>query len=209
MTTNQTPSSGEMLPCPFCGSHRIAKRGHCLECNDCGASGPEFPNDATVYEVERRWNTRHVPTHPETEPTTNRGEISSKLVDAEAMEEIAAKLSGPTGKISLRTLDAAAAILRQQAQAVRGEAGGVSVDDLVRLLPGPYYMDPPDGGDVSLHEQLKRMAKDAERYRWLRSNAGFNEFLSYAGGGSYQIDQEFDLDDAIDDAINRAEVDRG
>lgn len=35
-------------------------------------------------------------------------------------------------------------------------------------LPGAYYMDPPDGGDVPVPEQLRRMAKDAERYRWLR-----------------------------------------
>ncbi len=35
-------------------------------------------------------------------------------------------------------------------------------------LPGVYYMDPPDGGDVSVSEQLRRMAKDAERYRLLR-----------------------------------------
>lgn len=35
-------------------------------------------------------------------------------------------------------------------------------------LPGVYYMDPPDGGDVPVSEQLRRMAKDAERYRLLR-----------------------------------------
>ncbi len=35
-------------------------------------------------------------------------------------------------------------------------------------LPGTYYMDPPDGGDVSIPEQIRRMAKDAARYRWLR-----------------------------------------
>ena len=36
---------------------------------------------------------------------------------------------------------------------------------LTALLPGTYYMDPPDGGSVTLLEQLERMAKDAERYR--------------------------------------------
>ncbi|EPW5494093.1 hypothetical protein ACV349_26855 [Pseudomonas aeruginosa] len=35
-------------------------------------------------------------------------------------------------------------------------------------LPGTYYMDPPDGGNVSIPEQIRRMAKDATRYRWLR-----------------------------------------
>ncbi|HCA6585628.1 TPA: ead/Ea22-like family protein [Pseudomonas aeruginosa] len=37
-----------------------------------------------------------------------------------------------------------------------------------RALPGTYYMDPPDGGNVSIPEQIRRMAKDAARYRWLR-----------------------------------------
>ena len=40
--------------------------------------------------------------------------------------------------------------------------------DLLNLLPGVYYMDPPDGGSVTVIEQLQRMAKDAERYRKLR-----------------------------------------
>jgi hypothetical protein len=41
------------------------------------------------------------------------------------------------------------------------------------LLPGTYYMDPPDGGDVSVYEQMRRMAKDAARYRWLRDEANY------------------------------------
>jgi hypothetical protein len=37
------------------------------------------------------------------------------------------------------------------------------------LLPNSAaYLDPPDGGDVSLIEQLRRMSVDARRYRWLR-----------------------------------------
>jgi hypothetical protein len=35
-------------------------------------------------------------------------------------------------------------------------------------LPGVHYMDPPDGGDVSLLKQLQRMSNDAARYRLLR-----------------------------------------
>lgn len=42
------------------------------------------------------------------------------------------------------------------------------LDKCAAALPGAYYMDQPDGGDVSVSEQLKRMAKDAERYRLLR-----------------------------------------
>lgn len=36
-------------------------------------------------------------------------------------------------------------------------------------LPGTYYMDPPDGGNVSIPEQIRRMAKDAERWRYART----------------------------------------
>lgn len=41
----------------------------------------------------------------------------------------------------------------------------VSTDELAALIPGPYYMDPPDGGSVSVMEQLRRMAHDAEKWR--------------------------------------------
>ena len=40
--------------------------------------------------------------------------------------------------------------------------------DVLRTLPGVYYMDPPDGGDASLLKQLQRMSNDAARYRLLR-----------------------------------------
>lgn len=33
------------------------------------------------------------------------------------------------------------------------------------LLPGYHYMDPPDGGDVTPLEQMRRMAEDAANYR--------------------------------------------
>lgn len=36
---------------------------------------------------------------------------------------------------------------------------------VLSVLPSVYYMDPPDGGDVSLLEQLRRMADDASKYR--------------------------------------------
>ena len=57
----------------------------------------------------------------------------------------------------------AAAQLKQERDTLAKE-----VDACASTLPGPYYMDPPDGGDVSISEQLRRMACDAARYRWLR-----------------------------------------
>jgi hypothetical protein len=63
------------------------------------------------------------------------------------------------------------------------------------LLPGVYYMDPPDGGNVDLVEQLRRMAKDAARYRWIRQNPTWIGFDS-----DYQA--EF-IDNAIDAALGK------
>lgn len=37
--------------------------------------------------------------------------------------------------------------------------------DCADALPGTYYMDPPDGGSVSIPEQLRRMAEDAASWR--------------------------------------------
>ena len=54
-------------------------------------------------------------------------------------------------------------------QAQQGDV--VSTDELSALLPGVYYMDPPDGGSVTVLEQVRRMAEDAARYRWLRDKA--------------------------------------
>lgn len=59
--------------------------------------------------------------------------------------------------------------LARPAPEALGAAKGVSEADLIALLPGTYYMDPPDGGSVTLLEQLQRMAKDAARFRWLNS----------------------------------------
>ena len=87
--------------------------------------------------------------------------------------------------MSERELDAVIAAieerdrLRQELAAARAEClrrqtiiGEVALErDAARaLLPGVYYMDPPDGGNVDLLEQWNRMAKDALRYRWLRRN---------------------------------------
>lgn len=45
------------------------------------------------------------------------------------------------------------------------------INECSAVLPGAHYMDPPDGGDVSIPEQLRRMARDAERYQWLRDSS--------------------------------------
>lgn len=63
----------------------------------------------------------------------------------------------------------------------------IQESELVALLPGPYYMDLPDGGSVSVMEQLRRMAEDAARYAWLRGQ--------HANGG--------ELDTRVDAARGR------
>ena len=65
--------------------------------------------------------------------------------------------------------------LREALQAAKAKAEPLTVPEtdfgnMADLLPGVVYMDPPDGGSVTLREQFERMAKDAARYRWLRDN---------------------------------------
>ena len=38
-------------------------------------------------------------------------------------------------------------------------------EELSKLLPGPWYIVPPDGGCVTLLEQFERMAEDARKWR--------------------------------------------
>jgi hypothetical protein len=75
-----------------------------------------------------------------------------KAAEAEASEQ--ARLLGISGSVEARLLARVAELERAISDA----------------LPGVVYMDPPDGGSVSLGEQLRRMAVDADRYRWLRDN---------------------------------------
>ena len=39
------------------------------------------------------------------------------------------------------------------------------IDEFAELLPGPCYMDLPDGGDVPVLEQFRRMSHDASMWR--------------------------------------------
>lgn len=48
---------------------------------------------------------------------------------------------------------------------IEAEAERAIVAKLADLLPGSYYMDPPDGGSVTVLEQFKRMADDARKWR--------------------------------------------
>lgn len=72
------------------------------------------------------------------------------------------------------------------------------INEVTAALPGVQYMDPPDGGDVSVPEQVRRMAKDAERYRFLMRELGGS--VSQVVMGSPVFSNE-DVDAAIDAAL--------
>jgi len=76
------------------------------------------------------------------------------------------------------------------------------IREITAALPGTQYMDPPDGGDVSVHEQVRRMAKDAERYRFLMRELGGS--VSQVVMGSPTFSNE-DVDAAIDAALQGAQ----
>lgn len=91
----------------------------------------------------------------------------------------------------LRELLAAA----PQAEGVQPDT--VNADDLAKLLPYGYYMDPPDGGSPTVLEQIARMAKDAARYRWLRTHGLQRAWVSlgtdFEGGNFASFRCEFNL----------------
>lgn len=72
------------------------------------------------------------------------------------------------------------------------------IREITAALPGAHYMDPPDGGDVSVPEQVRRMAKDAERYRFLMRELGGS--VSQVVMGSPTFSDE-DVSAAIDAAL--------
>ena len=81
-------------------------------------------------------------------------------------------------------------------------------DALANVLPGHYYMDPPDGGDVPVLEQLRRMSRDAARYRFLSCKGVPPYFhrcsrwrLEYWNGEWWDPLMKEELDAAIDAAM--------
>jgi multidrug resistance efflux pump len=98
--------------------------------------------------------------------------------------------------------------LEAEVEALRADAQAVAA-----LLPGPYYMDPPDGGSVTVIEQLRRMAADAARYRWIKRGASFREERDMGPGGCWSIFVAVprrpavnSLDTAIDAAMAQGKV---
>ena len=55
------------------------------------------------------------------------------------------------------------------------------IDEVVRAIPGYRYMDPPDGGDVSLGEQVRRMAEHIEQLEKLLGDVSY-ETRQYSEG---------------------------
>lgn len=78
----------------------------------------------------------------------------------------ASRLSGATAAEDARCM----AIIRAEIDRLTRERDEARAEReaMANVLPGVYYMDPPDGGDVSLLKQLQRMSNDAARYRLLR-----------------------------------------
>jgi hypothetical protein len=56
------------------------------------------------------------------------------------------------------------------ADADKRDAKRLAVEsEFAALIPDTYYMDQPDGGSVTVQEQVRRIVEYAERYRWLRN----------------------------------------
>lgn len=68
-------------------------------------------------------------------------------------------------------------------------------------VPGVHYMDPPDGGSVTVAEQVARMARDAARYRRMRACATFQD---RNGPGLYWYLPRWDRDLPIGERLDKA-----
>lgn len=83
------------------------------------------------------------------------------------------------------------------------------ISEVTAAIPGVTYMDPPDGGDVSIPEQIRRMAKDAKRYLWLRTADWWSSQLCVVRDPKQQAKPGTDcpsrdrLDSAIDAAMSQ------
>lgn len=83
------------------------------------------------------------------------------------------------------------------------------ISEVSAAIPGVTYMDPPDGGDVSIPEQIRRMAKDAKRYLWLRTADWWSSPLCVVRDPKQQAKPGTDcpsrdrLDSAIDAAMSQ------
>ncbi len=83
------------------------------------------------------------------------------------MSDIVERLrTRPTGDPYLHMMVHEAA---DEIERLRAEVAGLR-EAISAALPYCYYMDLPDGGDVELPEQLRRMGEDAARYIWLCAN---------------------------------------
>lgn len=60
------------------------------------------------------------------------------------------------------------------------------IQKCIAVLPGPFYMDLPDGGDVPISEQFLRMAQDAARFRWLMDHPMYPTWKMVAAAREHQ-----------------------
>lgn len=58
-------------------------------------------------------------------------------------------------------------------------------DAICGCVPTVYYMDPPDGGDVPISEQVRRMSEDAARYQFLRDSRACSMSINFNDHHSY------------------------
>ncbi|HCJ6265552.1 TPA: hypothetical protein N2C23_006114 [Pseudomonas aeruginosa] len=124
------------------------------------------------------------------------------MTDTNKLKELAAQyLANPSGTAGedseFRAAANPQAILGLIAEVERLES---EIDQCANALSGTYYMDPPDGGNVSIPEQIRRMAKDAARYRGLRDEGYLHNWASLHVCDEHLRAQR--TDEAIDSVLN-------
>lgn len=158
----------QALPCPFCG----AEPDLSFNSVSCGCAASPFIERVDALQV---WNTRAAQPSPvvkqnlTTQPAAAQEAVAYCQPD-DPLNSSAFSWPGTDRKPSHTTPLYAATVTA--AQTLDDELAQDRMSELSKLerdvldaLPAVYYMDPPDGGDVSLGEQVKRMAEDAALWR--------------------------------------------
>ncbi len=88
----QAQQAAELLPCPFCGSHVIAREGYHMTCLTCGAEGTDA-DEATDNAAAAAWN-RRAKAKPEAQQPLSDAELDALMGPG---QEFVAEL--PSGSI--------------------------------------------------------------------------------------------------------------
>jgi hypothetical protein len=180
MTSNAKSQEAELLPCPFCGAESFVENDFGTQfwpqCSnmDCGRT------DGALYKFHKdavqAWNQRAAPPEPASGNVLTDSEVEFLNYAIVIMRGDDQPEDATCAEVLQSLLDRTHSMRAWTAIAEPASGGEADTFDgqftepaipervLAELLPGVWYMDPPDGGNPSILEQLRRQAQDAANW---------------------------------------------